>query len=543
MLNYMQGFWMEMWRLHDQIKDLLRLFSVKNQSDKNQSNELKQSGENNGENPKQRKRTNKQNIGLLLGPILFALTLLFVSPEGMSREAQAVLASTLWVAVWWITEAIPIPVTSLLPIILFPVTGAVTEGITSSYADNTIFLFLGGFIIAIAMEKWNLHLRIALGIITVVGTSTSRLVLGFMVATGFLSMWISNTATAMMMMPIAIAVITHVNDSMKSERESANRFGKSLMLGIAYAASIGGLGTLIGTPPNMIFAGVVKEIYGIDISFATWMLFGVPFAAILLLVAWFYLVKMAFPMRIKELPGGKEIISSERKRLGNISFEEKLVLVVFLATAVAWITRSFIPFDFMSRIDDTIIAIAAAIILFLLPSKSSKDAQLLNWKDALNIPWGILLLFGGGLAIAKGFKDSGLATWIGEQLTVLEGVHLVIVILCVTALVTFLTEITSNTATATMMFPIMASLALALDLHPYALMVAAAIAASCAFMLPVATPPNAIVFGSGYLKIGDMAKSGFWLSIFTIIFVGVMIYFYMPIAWGIDIGTFPNSFK
>ncbi|MCA1025205.1 DASS family sodium-coupled anion symporter [Cytobacillus kochii] len=543
MLNYMQGFWMEMWRLHDQIKDLLRLFSVKNESDKNQSNELKQSDENNGENPKQRKRTKKQNIGLLLGPILFALTLLFVSPEGMSREAQAVLASTLWVAVWWITEAIPIPVTSLLPIILFPVTGAVTEGITSSYADNTIFLFLGGFIIAIAMEKWNLHLRIALGIITVVGTSTSRLVLGFMVATGFLSMWISNTATAMMMMPIAIAVITHVNDSMKSERESANRFGKSLMLGIAYAASIGGLGTLIGTPPNMIFAGVVKEIYGIDISFATWMLFGVPFAAILLLVAWFYLIKIAFPMRIKELPGGKEIISSERKRLGNISFEEKLVLVVFLATAVAWITRSFIPFDFMSRIDDTIIAIAAAIILFLLPSKSSKDSQLLNWKDALNIPWGILLLFGGGLAIAKGFKDSGLATWIGEQLTVLEGVHLVIVILCVTALVTFLTEITSNTATATMMFPIMASLALALDLHPYALMVAAAIAASCAFMLPVATPPNAIVFGSGYLKIGDMAKSGFWLSIFTIIFVGVMIYFYMPIAWGIDIGTFPNSFK
>ncbi|MBD7935586.1 DASS family sodium-coupled anion symporter [Cytobacillus sp. Sa5YUA1] len=539
----MQGFWMEMWRLHDQIKDLLRLFSVKNEPNKNQSSELNQSNENNGENPKQRKRTNKQNIGLLLGPILFALTLLFVSPEGMSREAQAVLASTLWVAVWWITEAIPIPVTSLLPIILFPVTGAVSEGVTSSYADNTIFLFLGGFIIAIAMEKWNLHLRIALGIITVVGTSTSRLILGFMVATGFLSMWISNTATAMMMMPIAIAVITHVNDSMKSERESANRFGKSLMLGVAYAASIGGLGTLIGTPPNMIFAGVVKEIYGIEISFATWMLFGVPFACILLLAAWVYLVKIAFPMSIKELPGGKEIISSERQHLGKISFEEKLVLVVFLATAVAWITRSFIPFDFISRIDDTIIAIAAAIILFLLPSKSSKDGQLLNWKDALNIPWGILLLFGGGLAIAKGFKDSGLATWIGEQLTVLEGVHLVIVILCVTALVTFLTEITSNTATATMMFPIMASLALALNIHPYALMVAAGIAASCAFMLPVATPPNAIVFGSGYLKIGDMAKSGFWLSLFTIFLVVVMIYFYMPIAWGIDIGTFPNSFK
>lgn len=546
-MGYLQSFWGEMWKWHEDIKKFLLLFSAKNDSTEQDNNNSETASkvvkQNNENNSFKQKRSKKQNIGLLLGPLLFLITLLFISPPGMSGEALAVLASTLWIATWWITEAIPIPATALLPIVLFPLTGAVTEGVTSAYADNTIFLFLGGFIIAIAMEKWNLHLRIALSIISVVGTSTTKLVLGFMIATGFLSMWISNTATAMMMMPIAIAVIAHVNESIKEDKESGSRFGKSLMLGIAYAASIGGLGTLIGTPPNMIFAGVVKEIYGVDISFATWMLFGVPFAAVLLAVAWFYLVKIAFPITIKELPGGKEIIKSERKRLGSISFEEKLVLAVFTITALAWITRTFIPFEFMNRIDDTVIAIAAAVVLFILPSKSSSDGQLLNWKDGVNIPWGILLLFGGGLAIAKGFKDSGLAQWIGEQLTILQGVHLIIVILCVTALVTFLTEITSNTATATMMFPIMASLGLALNIHPYALMVAAGIAASCAFMLPVATPPNAIVFGSGYLKIIDMVKSGFWLSIFTILFVPVMIYFYMPIAWGIDITNFPDMFK
>ncbi|WP_017754453.1 SLC13 family permease [Calidifontibacillus oryziterrae] len=490
----------------------------------------------------------KKNIGQLfglgLGPILFLLTLLFVSPEGMSKEATAVLASTLWIATWWITEAVPIPITALLPVILFPLTKAVDGGITNQYGDSTIFLFLGGFVLAIALEKWNLHRRIALNIILLVGTSTQRLVLGFMVATGFLSMWISNTATAMMMMPIALSVLTHVKDSLKGENEQATtNFGKVLLLGVAYSASIGGLGTLIGTPPNTIFAGVVRELYGIDISFAKWMLFGVPISAFLLLVAWIYLTKVAFPLKIKELPGGKAIIHEQKISLGNMSYEEKAVAVVFVATALAWITRTFVLERFVSGINDTVIAIMAAVVLFLIPSKKGEDGMLLTWDDAKKLPWDILLLFGGGLAIAKGFKDSGLALWIGEQLTILQGIHFILIIAAVATLVLFLTEITSNTATATMMFPIMASLALAIGVHPYGLMIAAGLAASCAFMLPVATPPNAVVFGSGLLKIKDMAKAGFWLNIFCIFIITLFIFFFLPTVWGIDLSIFPESMK
>lgn len=549
MSSSFQVVWGKLWDMHHKTKETFMLFSSANIS-KDSSVSQKESVK--GKTPKQRNnRTLRQNVGLWLGPLLFFIFLFGISPEGMPKEALAVLASTVWIATWWITEAIPIPATSLLPIVLFPVTGAVTEGVTSAYADSTIFLFLGGFVIAIAMQKWELHRRIALNIILLVGTSTSKIVLGFMFATGFLSMWISNTATAMMMMPIALAVISHFNDSIKDKKNVEKNFGKAIMLGVAYAASIGGVGTLIGTPPNTIFAGIVKEIYNVEISFAGWMLFGVPLAAILLMLVWFYLVKVAFPMKIKVIPGGKSVIQDEKNQLGSMSFEEKLVLTVFTLTAFTWITRSFIPdiikYDAISavvaRLDDTIIAILAAVILFILPSRQAKDGKLVNWNDAKEVPWGILLLFGGGLAIAKGFKESGLAQWIGEQLSVLQSVHFIVLILCVTTLVLFLTEITSNTATATMMFPIMASLGLALDVHPYALMVAAGISASCAFMLPVATPPNAIVFGSGMIKITDMVRAGFWINIFCIFFITGMIYFFMPIAWGIDITVFPDALR
>jgi solute carrier family 13 (sodium-dependent dicarboxylate transporter), member 2/3/5 len=489
--------------------------------------------------------TKRQKAGLFLGPALFLFILLFLSPEGMSKEALAVLAGTTWIATWWITEAVPIPVASLLPIVLFPLTGAVDSAgaITSAYADPNIFLFMGGFMIALAMEKWNLHKRIAMNIILVMGTSTERLILGFMVSTGFLSMWISNTATAMMMMPIALAVIYQVQDSMKEKKEQTTNFSKAIMLGIAYGASIGGLGTLIGTPPNTIFASVVKQLYGIEISFAKWMMFGVPLAVILLGMTWIYLVKVAFPTKIKELPGGKQVIEKEKKALGVPGFEERLIFAVFVFTAFCWITRTFILTKFIPNLDDTIIAILAGIILFLLPAKSNGETRILAWADAKNLPWGILLLFGGGLAIAAGFKETGLATWIGEQLTLLQGVQFIIVVAMVTALVIFLTELTSNTATATMMFPIMASLALALNVHPYSLMIASGVAASCAFMMPVATPPNAIVFGSGMIKIGDMVKAGFWINIFCIAFITLMIYYALPAVWGIDLTTFPDGLE
>lgn len=490
------------------------------------------------------RKSNSQIIGLWLGPALFFLILFFISPEGMPREALAVLASTTWVATWWITEAMPIPATSLLPIILFPLSGGLTSGVTSAYADSTIFLFLGGFIIALTLEKWNLHQRIALNILLLVGTSTQRIVLGFMVATGFISMWISNTAAAMMMLPIALSVVNHVNNSLKNSKQKAEKnFGKAAMLAIAYSASIGGLGTLIGTPPNTIFAGVARELFGVDISFAGWMLFGVPLTIILLFSVWLYLVKIAFPMKTREIPGGKAVIKEQRDALGSMSYEEKLIGIVFLCTALAWITRTFILNKFFPALDDTMIAIIAAIVLFLLPARNAKDGRLLNWLDSKNIDWGVLLLFGGGLAIAKGFKDTGLAQWIGEQLTVLQGIHLILIIAAIVTLVLFLTEITSNTATATMMYPIMASLALSLNVHPYALMIAAGISASCAFMLPVATPPNAIVFGSGMFKITDMMKAGFGINIFCIFVITLFAFYVLPFVWGIDITVYPDAFR
>lgn len=534
--------WGKLWQQHIKVKDTFRLI-VTGKASKRQA--FAEKSEEKHAIPG-RKRSLRQNIGLVLGPALFVGIYFGLSPGGMSKEALAVLASTAWVATWWITEAIPIPATSLLPIILFPLTGAFTNigEVTAAYGDPNIFLFLGGFVIAIAMEKWNLHQRIALNIILLVGTSTQRIVLGFMLATGFLSMWISNTATAMMMLPIGMAVIAHVSNLLMKENEKVNEnFARAIMLGIAYAASIGGLGTLIGTPPNVIFASMIEELFNTEISFARWMAFGTPFAALLLLLTWVYLVKIAFKVNLKEIPGGREVILNERKKLGPMSFEEKLVLSVFSLTAFAWITRTLVLEKFIDGLSDTLIAILAAVVLFLLPTKNNEDGALVNWKDAKEVPWGVLLLFGGGLAIAKGFSETGLSQWIGEKLTVLQNINFFLIIFIVTLLVLALTELTSNTATATMMYPIMASFAFALNVHPFSLMVAAGIAASCAFMMPVATPPNAIVFGSGHIRINDMIKAGFWVNVIAVFLISLFIYFHMPIAWGIDIHVLPESFR
>src|SRR5690625_3041228 len=541
--------WNWMWEQHDRVKDLFRFFTTANKDDMptgTNNHHSKTTGGGNGGNYYRP----AQLIGLIAGPLLFVLTLLFVHPEGLSSEGLAVLASTIWIAIWWMTEAIPIPATSLLPIILFPITkGLDIDATTSSYGDDTIFLFMGGFMIALAMEKWNLHKRIALTIISIIGTNTNRIILGFMIATGFLSMWISNTATAMMMVPIGLAIIYQVSDALKDDpsidtSKEKFSFGKALMLGIAYSASVGGIATLIGTPPNALLAGTVEKLYDIEISFAHWMLFGVPFAWIFIFIVWFYLVKIAFPQELKELPGGKAVIQDEKEKLGSASFEEKAVFIVFILAALAWITRTFFLEKVVNEnINDAIIAMTAAIILFIIPAKNKKGDHLLDWESAVKLPWGILLLFGGGLAIAAGFVDSGLSEWIGNQLTALQGVHTFVVLLIVSGLVIFLTEITSNTATGSMMYPIMASLAIALGIHPYAVMVAAAVAASCAFMLPVATPPNAVVFGSCYLRIPDMVKAGFFLNIVGILLVTLSIYFLLPIVWGIDLTHVPELFK
>jgi sodium-dependent dicarboxylate transporter 2/3/5 len=484
--------------------------------------------------------------GLVLGPLLFVVTLLFFEPAGLSPEGRAVLAATLWIATWWITEAIPIPATSLLPIVLFPLTGAMEgDAVFSAYGNDIIFLFLGGFSLAIAMEKWNLHQRIALAIVAVIGTSPRRLVLGFMVAAGFLSMWVSNTAATMMMIPVGLAVVYQAARSLRGGEfaDDLPKFEKSIIFGIGYAATIGGLGTLIGTPPLAILSATVGELFGESIGFAQWMMFGVPIAVVFLALAWLYLTGVKFRVRFKHLPGGAEIIREERRSLGGMSTEEKAVLAVFLGVAFMWVTRSFLWEDVLPGISDGLIAVAGTVVLFTLPSRDRQERRILRWEDAKKIPWGILLLFGGGLAVAAGFVDTGLSAWIGEQLRVLDGVNIVLTIIVATALVLFLTEITSNSATATMILPVIAAFAVSLNVHPYALMVPCAMVANCAFMLPVGTPPNAIMFGTGRITIMDMVRTGFWLNMMALVLVVAGALFALPLMWGIDLTTLPAAFR
>jgi sodium-dependent dicarboxylate transporter 2/3/5 len=482
-------------------------------------------------------------LGLVLGPISFFLILSFFHPEGLSKEANAVLASTIWIAIWWITEAIPIAVTALLPLVLFPLSGGLDLPTTSgSFGHKYVFLYMGGFIIAIAIEKWNLHKRIALNIINFIGSDIRKIILGFMMATAFLSMWISNTATAVMMLPIGIAIIKQLRDNPDTIEDENLIFGKALMLGIAYSASIGGVATLIGTPPNLVLAGVVLDTYGYEITFMQWFTFGLPISIILLFICWKYLTRYAFSFKQTEFPGGKEEIKRQLQLLGKISYEEKSVGFIFAFTAFCWITRSFLLQQFLPGLDDTIIAICFAIVLFLIPARNRKE-QLINWEEAVQMPWGIILLFGGGMALAKGFEVSGLAVWIGSQMTSLSGLSIIVLILVLIAAVNFLTEITSNLATTAMLLPVLAPMALTINVHPFALMVGAAVAASCAFMLPVATPPNAVVFGSGYLRIPDMVKKGLFMNIISILILTLFVYLALPVLWDFVIEGFPNSLK
>lgn len=455
----------------------------------------------------------RQKSGLVLGPLLF-LFILLSEPEGLSWEAKSIAAGTAWIACWWLTEAIPIPATSLLPIILFPLLGALEVGkVTAEYGNQIIFLLIGGFFIAIAMEKWGLHIRIALLIVRTIGTSPRKTIAGFMAATAFISGWISNTATTMMMVPIAMAVISRAKVGLDKN------FNTAIMLSIAYSASIGGIATLIGTTPNLIFAGIYRTFYGREITFLQWASFGFPLAFFILVLCWAYLVYVAYPPRIKVLGYG---IEEEVARLGKITSQEKKVLAVFLLVAFLWITR-VVWGRYLPMATDSGIAILGAFLLFLVPS--GKGKSLLEWKDALRLPWDVVLLLGGGLAIAKGFTETGLEAWIAQKLLFLEGMPTIAIILAVVTLTIFLTEITSNTATATILLPVTASLAAVLGMEPFGLMIAAAIASSLAFMLPVATPPNAIIFGTGHVTIPQMARAGLWMNLLCIAIITVFITF------------------
>ena len=474
---------------------------------------------------------NKKNIGLFLGPIVFFIVKIFYNPVDLSEQGLSILASTLWVAIWWVTEAVPIYVTALIPIILFPLSGGLElKQTTAAYGHKFVFLFVGGFILAIAIEKWRLHKRIALNIIRHVGTKKSNIILGFMIATAFLSMWISNTATAVMILPVGLAIISQLKDNPKTIQNENLVFGKTLMLAIAYSASIGGMATLIGTPPNLVLAGVIKTSYNIEINFLQWMSFGLPISILLLFICWKYLTSFAYKFDDQNFDSGLNEINNQLKSLGKISYEEKSVMIVFIGTALAWITQSFIIKKYIPEIDDTIIAIIAAVILFILPNKEG-DQKLLSWDDAVKLPWGILLLFGGGMALAKGFDTSGLAIWIGSQMSFFNTIPLLALLFLLVAMVNFLTEITSNLATTAMLLPVLVALAETIGVNPYYLLVGATVAASCAFMLPVATPPNAVVFGSKILKIDDMIKKGFWMNLISIFILTAAVYWLLPIIW------------
>ncbi|MFH1943556.1 MAG: DASS family sodium-coupled anion symporter [bacterium] len=484
----------------------------------------------------------RHRIGLFAGLPLFVLFLLLPRPEGMSPEAQKTLAVTILMAFWWITEALPIPATALMPLILFPLLKVDNaQNVARQFGDNNIYLFMGGFFLATAIEKCGLHRRIALKTVSILGTGPKKIVFGMMCTTAFLSMWISNTATAMMMLPIAVAIAKHaelLNSGSLLEERQFGSFETALLFGIGYAASIGGIGTLIGTPPNIIFASQVRKLFpsAPEISFFQWFIVGFPLVVFFIPVAWFYLVHIAHPVRVKSIPGGKAVIRQQLKELGSMKQDEKYVLIVFLMTALGWIFLRNIDVGLFTipgwsnllgiedMIHDSTVAILASIFLFMIPVDFKGGEFLLDWKSAVKIPWGILLLFGGGLALAHEFQTTGLAEWIGSHLSVLKAVPILLAVVVVVFLLDFLTEVTSNTAITSLFMPILAATSIGMGVHPYLFMIAGTIAASLAFMLPVATPPNAVIFSSGYITLPQMARTGFFMNLLGMIITTAVVY-------------------
>ena len=487
--------------------------------------------------------------GLIIGIIAAGFILLFTELDTSNPQITRMAAIAVLMAVWWITEAIPLAATSLIPLILFPVFGILkSDEIASSYINSIIFLFLGGFMIALAMERWGLHKRIALKIITLFGGSPNSIVFGFMVSAGFLSMWISNTATAIMMLPIAIAIISRMENQFG--KESTHNFTLALLLGVAYACTLGGMATLVGTPPNLVFVKTLNIMFpdAPEISFGNWMLMALPITLIMIFIMSVILTKVIYRFD-HSLKVDSDFIKKEYRKLGKMSFEEKAVSIVFALTAWLWILRTDINFGIFkiygwsnifshsNFINDGTVAITMAFILFLIPSKNEKTT-LLNNEVFAKIPWGIILLFGGGFALAKGFAVTGLSLYIGEHLSGLSSLPHFILIIIVATTISFLTELTSNTATTQMILPILASVSIAMGMNPMLLMLTATLSASMAFMLPVATPPNTIIFASGRIKIYEMAKSGIALNMIGIIVVSVIVYFIGTMIF--DLGTMPN---
>jgi len=475
----------------------------------------------------------RRHFGLALAVIVFVTMLVLPEPEDLSPEAWRVAAVAALLAILWLSEAIPVAATALIPLVAFPTLGVFpVQQAAAPYANPIVFLFLGGFLIALGIERWNLHRRIALNVLCRVGAREDMQIGGFMIATAALSMWVSNTATAVMMLPVALSIIPRdANGGIEPEKRE---FATALLLSVAYAANIGGVATLIGTPPNALLAGFMLETYGIEIGFAQWMLVGMPVTLVMLVICWFLLTRVLHTIERQELPGARATIQKSLLAMGPASRMEKRVAIVFAITAILWIFRPLLSGRFPNlQLSDTSIAMAGALLLFVIPTGRTKGEFLLTWKYAERLPWGVLLLFGGGLSLASAVSASGLAQWIGASLGGLDSWPVIGLVLVVTLLIIFLTELTSNIATAATFLPLVAALAISLDQPPLLLAIPAVIAASYAFMMPVATPPNAIVFSSGYISIPQMVRAGIWLNLIGAGAIIAIVYLLMNAVFGI----------
>lgn len=474
-------------------------------------------------------RFSYKDYKLLVGPLVGFL-LFIINPFSLGEKAASVLSIGAVMILWWVLEALPLAVVALMPIIFFPLFGITSvKEVTKSYADSTIFLFMGGFFIALAIEKWNLHKRIALGIIHVTGTNGDRIILGFILATGFLSLWLSNTATTMMMFPIALSVIRVIEDQREAGGNMRN-FSLVLMLSIAYASNFA-LGTVIGTPPNVAYAAHIQDRFGYMIGFTDWMIVFMPLTILLLLMLYWVLVKWLYPNNIKHSDAAKSYISNELKSLGKFSTQERRVLFIFLLTVFLWITKDLLNRgQSLVKLDDTMIALFGGLLLFAIPSgiKEDKNNRLLEWGDTHKMAWGILLLFGGGIALAKALEDVKLLDVVGAYIASYSSSNILVLVLVVTTLSVFLSEVMSNVAQVIVFGPVISSVSVVLKIDPLLLGIPMTLAASCASMLPMGTPPNAIVFASGLVRIKDMIKTGMVLNIICIILITLFCWLLQP---------------
>lgn len=471
-------------------------------------------------------------FGLITGPLLFTI-FMFFQPEGVLNEnAWKVIGAALWMVVWWITEAAPIPVTALLPIILFPLTGVFTiDEATAPYANKIIFLFMGGFMLGLGMERHNLHKRIALTLIKKTGTNPNGIILGFMLTTAFISMWISNTATAVMMLPIALS-ITQLLDIDENASQGKRRFALGLMLGIAYSANIGGTATIIGTPPNVAWVGFMNDMLGFEVTFAKYLIIGLPICIIMLVVTYLMITKVMYPSKLKSLSESAQVIDDQLKALGKISKPEKYVAIIFVGTALTWILRGSINnwLD-TNLLNDSIIAITGGTLMFITPVKLRENQFLMEWEYTRKLPWGILLLFGGGLTLAKAMEKSAIVEFVGESIAGSGDINLLLLTAGLTAFMLFMTEIMSNVALAVIFVPVVIGISQSLGVNAMYLTIPVTLAASYAFMMPISTPPNAIVFSSGMIRMKDMIRAGILLNIIAIILLVILSKTLVPLIY------------